>query len=119
MRFPYVPSATPDGTYFCFTIQISGILIRSKYEYRQFQLFLTQNHGDFHYQKGTMTRRFTLTMLAVFAAVLSAVAQIMTPVKWAGDMKMTGDDKGEIILTATIDAGWHLYSWDFAANANA
>lgn len=68
-----------------------------------------------HYQKGTMTRRFTLTMLAVFAAVLSAVAQIMTPVKWAGDMKMTGDDKGEIILTATIDAGWHLYSWDFAA----
>ncbi len=62
-----------------------------------------------------MTRRLTLTMLAVFAAVLSAVAQIMTPVKWTGDMKMTGDDKGEIILTAAIDAGWHLYSWDFAA----
>lgn len=62
-----------------------------------------------------MTRRLCSVLLAIIAVCLAASAQIMTPVKWTADMKMTGPDKGEIIMKATIDAGWHLYSWDFPA----
>ncbi len=60
-----------------------------------------------------MTRRFLLVCLSVMAVCLAASAQILTPVKWAAKMEMKGDDRGEILLTATVDPGWHLYSWDF------
>lgn len=40
------------------------------------------------------------------------MAQIMTPVKWSAKVDMTGDDKGQVVLTATISNGWHMYSLD-------
>ncbi|MCM1521800.1 MAG: thioredoxin family protein [Muribaculaceae bacterium] len=60
-----------------------------------------------------MTKRLISALLIMLSAMLNASAQMMEPVKWTGDLKMTGDDKGEIILNATIEPGWHLYSWDF------
>src|SRR5690349_186067 len=50
--------------------------------------------------------------LAVVLFLYSAVsfAQIYTPVKWSYSTKKLDDKKTELILTATIDKGWHLYS---------
>ena len=36
--------------------------------------------------------------------------QIVNPVHWSTDLKMTDDNHGTIIMTATIDSGWHMYS---------
>ncbi|MCM1163327.1 MAG: thioredoxin family protein [Muribaculaceae bacterium] len=60
-------------------------------------------------------KRLSFFILLIFCAVIGVSAQIMAPVKWTGELKMTGDDKGEITLTAAIEPGWHLYSWDFPA----
>ena len=40
----------------------------------------------------------------------SAFSQILKPVKWSFSSKKTGDNQAELIFTATIDKGWHLYS---------
>jgi thiol:disulfide interchange protein len=43
-------------------------------------------------------------------------AQILNPVKWSFSSKKTGDNEAEIIFTAKIDKGWHLYSQDIPPN---
>ena len=40
------------------------------------------------------------------------MAQIMTPVKWSSKLEMTGDAEGQVVLTASISGGWHMYSSD-------
>ena len=44
-----------------------------------------------------------MTIFAVMAIALTAAAQIVQPIKWAGAVE--GDS---IRLTATIEKGWHL-----------
>ncbi len=39
-------------------------------------------------------------------------AQILTPVKWSTSIEMTDDANGVIVMKATIDHGWHVYSND-------
>lgn len=56
--------------------------------------------------------RFTTLLLLALLAMLPAAAQIMKPVTWSSKIEMTGDATGEIVLTAAIDAGWHMYSHD-------
>ncbi len=46
----------------------------------------------------------------MMALTLSAVAQIVEPVRFKTDLKMLGGDRAEIVFEATIDKGWHLYS---------
>lgn len=47
---------------------------------------------------------------------LPLIAQIVTPVKWETEIKVDENSKqGNILLTATIDDGWHLYSTDLPA----
>ena len=36
----------------------------------------------------------------------------MDPVHFSSQLKMLGGDKGEIVFSATIDNGWHVYSTD-------
>ncbi len=36
--------------------------------------------------------------------------QILNPVKWEGHYKELPNNEGEIIITATIDSHWHIYS---------
>lgn len=56
-----------------------------------------------------MIRRFfALLTLAVCAVALHA--EILTPVKWKSEVKMTDDSHGVMTFTATIDDGWHMYS---------
>ena len=51
----------------------------------------------------------TLTLLLL---VLMAQAQMSDPVHFSSKLNMLGDDMAEIVFTATIDPGWHLYSTD-------
>ncbi len=37
-------------------------------------------------------------------------AQVYEPVSWKYDVKYTGDTDAELIFTATIEAGWHVYA---------
>lgn len=46
------------------------------------------------------------------ASLWSVSAQIVNPVKWNVSTRMTGDTKGEVVMSATIQSGWHIYSYD-------
>lgn len=60
----------------------------------------------------------------------SAQSQVQDPVKWMAAYKPASATEGEVIITAIIDKGWHIYSQDstsegpiptsfsFAANKN-
>ncbi len=49
----------------------------------------------------------SLTLLIFSATVF---AQIETPVKWSYAAKKTGKNQAVVMLKATIDEGWHVYS---------
>lgn len=53
-----------------------------------------------------------LFFVACMSVAFTAGAQIVEPIKWANDMKMTGDREGVMTFSATVDAGWHLYGLD-------
>jgi thiol:disulfide interchange protein DsbD len=49
--------------------------------------------------------------IAIFLIVsFSAFSQILKPVKWSFSSKKISDNVAELIFTATLDKGWHLYS---------
>lgn len=56
-----------------------------------------------------LRKRFLIFIILFFSFIISN-AQILEPVKWSFSSKKTADADAEIILTATIDKGWHLYS---------
>ena len=63
-------------------------------------------------------RKYTFTLLLLLSMVCNmAVAQIMNPVKWQAKVEMTGDAQGQVVLTAAISSGWHMYSLDCDPNA--
>ena len=51
-----------------------------------------------------------LIILLVFVFSTSAFSQILDPVKWSTSIEKISDTEYDIIATATIDSGWHLYS---------
>ncbi len=48
--------------------------------------------------------------LFLFAAALMAEAQVLEPVAWSFRAENKGENNFEIVMTATIDDGWHLYA---------
>lgn len=54
-----------------------------------------------------MKRFFGLLLLTLVA--LTAQAQIHTPVKWKIKLEDTGKPEKEIVFTATLQKGWHMY----------
>ena len=50
--------------------------------------------------------------LILLLLVLMAQAQMADPVHFSSKLNMLGDDMAEIVFSATIDPGWHLYSTD-------
>lgn len=50
-----------------------------------------------------------LVVLAVLFAA-GAHAQIFTPVKWSYASKKTSPTEATVLIRATIDEGWHIYS---------
>ena len=54
-------------------------------------------------------------ILTIFLSVLVTVAahaQMMEPVHFSSELKMLSGDQAEIVFSATIDDGWHVYSTD-------
>ncbi len=50
--------------------------------------------------------------LALLMLISGVNAQMMEPVKWSTSVKKTSNNEAELILTATMEEGWHLYSQD-------
>ena len=61
-----------------------------------------------------MTRKLITTILASLM-LLSVQAQMMNPVHFSSKLKMLKGDEAEIVFTASIDAGWHVYSTDLGS----
>lgn len=59
-----------------------------------------------------MTKKLSFLLLISLIGVITSTAQIINPVSWEKSLKMTGDTSGEVIFTATIDNGWHMYGLD-------
>lgn len=58
-------------------------------------------------------QKFYLSFIAaLFLSVLSfnSFSQVLNPVKWTYSVKQIDDANAELIFTAKIDKGWHLYS---------
>lgn len=51
-----------------------------------------------------------LGLLGLLFSVSGAVAQVRTPVKWTYRAVSKGAGKYEVIVSAAIEKGWHLYS---------
>lgn len=57
--------------------------------------------------------RIVFLLLTLSIAFGSSVkAQFMTPVSWDVSLRMTDDSHGEVLMTADIDRGWHIYSYE-------
>lgn len=58
-------------------------------------------------------QKFYLSFIAaLFLSVLAinSFSQVLNPVKWTYSVKQIDDANAELIFTAKIDKGWHLYS---------
>ena len=62
-----------------------------------------------------MTRRLITTLLAILM-LLTVQAQMMNPVHFSSQLKELKGGEAEILFTATIDNGWHVYSTDLGDN---
>ncbi len=56
-----------------------------------------------------MAKKLSFLLFISLIGFLSTTAQIINPVSWENSIKMTSDTSGEVVLTATIDKGWHMY----------
>lgn len=59
-----------------------------------------------------MKMKKTITFLLLSFVVFALQAQIKDPVKFKTELKTVSDTEAEIVFTAAIDKGWHVYSTD-------
>jgi thiol:disulfide interchange protein len=55
-------------------------------------------------------KKVILVLFCLFIGQFYATAQILDPVKWTTSVEKLSETEYKLISTATIDAGWHLYS---------
>jgi len=55
-------------------------------------------------------QRFLMVLMMTLSSVTIACSQIFEPVKWSFKAERKSATEAELIFTATIDKGWHLYS---------
>ena len=60
-------------------------------------------------------KRIYLTLLTMIMT-LGLQAQMMNPVNFKSEMKMLQDNEAEIVFTATISPGWHVYSTELGSD---
>ena len=51
-----------------------------------------------------------ITIVALWVTISIADAQILTPVKWSYAAKKISATEAVLLIKATIDEGWHVYS---------
>lgn len=57
-----------------------------------------------------MKKKISLLLGMVLMFFCVAQAQIENPIKWKVDFNTTSDTEAEIVFSATVEKGWHLYS---------
>jgi thiol:disulfide interchange protein DsbD len=50
------------------------------------------------------------SFLFFITAIFSIQAQVYDPVNWSFEVKNTGDNTAELVFSATIEEGWHVYA---------
>lgn len=55
-------------------------------------------------------KRIILILTLVFFGAAGAFAQLENPVSWSYAAKKTGKNEAVLLIKATIEEGWHLYS---------
>ena len=55
-------------------------------------------------------KRPLFAVMAMMLAIMTAQAQMLNPVHFSSQLKELGSAEAEIIFSATIDPGWHVYS---------
>lgn len=61
-------------------------------------------------------KRLVFFIFLVSAFTVGALAQMADPVHFTASMKMLKGDEAEIVFSAKIDKGWHLYSTDLGSD---
>ena len=56
--------------------------------------------------------RKIISFLLLSFVVYALQAQIKDPVKFKTELTTLSDTEAEVVFTATIDKGWHVYSTD-------
>ena len=56
-----------------------------------------------------MKKRMSFAVLLTMA-VLAVQAQMVNPVRFTSQLKQLKGNEAELTFSATIDAGWHVYS---------
>lgn len=62
-----------------------------------------------------MQRLYTI-ILSLMLFAFGANAQMLEPIVWSSTIKMTSNNEGVMTFKASIDDGWHLYSFDLPEN---
>lgn len=57
-------------------------------------------------------KRYILLFTALLITISGLQAQMFDPVKFKTELKKLSEQEAEVIFTATIDNGWHVYSTD-------
>ena len=60
-------------------------------------------------------KRFFCSALFLSLCILIN-AQILDPLKWSFNVKETGENEQELVFTAKLDKGWHLYGQHIPEN---
>jgi thiol:disulfide interchange protein DsbD len=55
-------------------------------------------------------KKLLFTASLFFAFINIVTAQILNPIKWETSIEKVSDTEFDLVTTATIDKGWHLYS---------
>ncbi|MDG5492682.1 protein-disulfide reductase DsbD [Psychroserpens sp. SPM9] len=61
-------------------------------------------------------KNLIITLLSILAFSITTTAQVFKPVKWETSVEKISDTEYDLISTATIDSGWHLYSQNVPEN---
>lgn len=61
-------------------------------------------------------RRIFLSLLVFFTIFNGVFAQVLDPIQWTFEAKRIDNNKVEIICTATLEEGWHVYASSLPEN---
>ena len=66
----------------------------------------------YNFETIPLMKKFYIFLLLTVVSLTSVFSQIHDPVKWTTAVKKISETEYDLISTATIDPGWHLYSQD-------
>ena len=59
-----------------------------------------------------MRKTFFMSLMLLLVCTVTCMAQMQDPVHFKSELKQISGTEAEIVFTATIDDGWHVYSTD-------